>query len=389
MWNVHQTFAVDYQPSRHKFKYRWHCLENTFPNLDTLNRTVSISNMSTKILLTGSTGYVGGVVLHFLVSRMKDCSITSLVRTDEQANRLKSTYPGIRTLIGTLESRDLLLAEAANADIVLHAANVDHEAGTLSLLDGMKSHHQQGRDALYLLVSGTGSLPDDATFKAGKPMSRVYDDVLDASDIWNLPLNRSHVAIERRFVQEGEAAHVKTIIVSPGQIFHTGVGIGKKESYLNEHPRAIFKHGNAFVVNEGQNLWCWVSIEDLADSICLLIRRYLDQIAGPRNFSTGYGRDGYYFVESGELSAMEQATEIGDELFKLGAINSVKIDHIDEEHATRLHSYGILLWGSSMRSKAQKLKDLGWTPKHPDWKDLVRRAARVEWQAFQAGQTSG
>lgn len=138
-------------PSRQKFKYRRHCPENTFPILDTLNRTVSISNMSTKILLTGSTGYVGGVVLDFLVSRMKDCSITCLVRTDEQAKRLKSTYPDIRTLIGTLESRDLLLAEAAIADIVLHAANVDHEVGTLSLLDGMKFHHQQG-EMLYICL---------------------------------------------------------------------------------------------------------------------------------------------------------------------------------------------------------------------------------------------
>lgn len=342
--------------------------------------------MSTKIFLTGSTGYVGGVVLHVLISRMTDCTITSLVRTSEQATLLQSTYPGLKTIIGTLESRDLLVAEASKSDIVIHAANVDHISGTMSLLDGLKQHHAQGRSALYILVSGTGSLPDD-TLKPGQPMPRIFDDVIDAEEIWNLPRDRSHVAIERRFVEEGEAANVRTVGVSPGQIFHTGIGVGRKESYLNEHPRAMFKHGGAFVVNEGQNTWCWVSVDDLAEAICLLARRYLDQaVAGEKDLRAGYGRDGYYFVQAGELSVMEQAEVIGDELFKLGAIRSTKIDHIDEEQAKRLHGWGVLLWGSSMRAHAQKLRDLGWTPRITDWRDLVRRAARAEWDAQQAGQ---
>lgn len=345
--------------------------------------------MATQILLTGATGYVGGVVLNFLVSHLTDCSITCLVRTEEQASLLKSTYSGVSTVLGTLESRDLLIAEAAKVDIVLHAANVDHEAGTLSLLDGLKSRRAEGKESFYLLVSGTASLLDRAHDRAGLPMTKVYNDVLDVLDIWKLPLDRPHVAIERRFVQEGEAAGIKTIIVSPSQIFHTGVGVGKKESYLNEHPRAIIKRGNPFVVNEGQNLWCWTSIEDLAESICFLLRRYLEEAAGSKDFSTWYGRDGYYFVQTGELSAFEQATEIGDELFKLGAIKSTTIDHITEHDATQLNDYGVLLWGSSMRSKAQKLRDLGWAPKTTDWKALVRRAAKAEWEAIQAGESRG
>lgn len=345
--------------------------------------------MPTQILLTGSTGYVGGVVLHFLVSRFTDCTITCLVRTGEQASLLKSTYHSIRTILGTLDSRDLLIAEAAKADIVLHAANVDHEAGTLSLLDGLKSRRAEGKEALYLLVSGTASLLDKANFRAGLPMTKVFNDVLDVEDIWNLPLDRPHVAIERRFVQEGEAAGIKTIIVSPSQIFHTGIGIGKKESYLNEHPRAIIKHGNSFVIKKGENIWCWISIEDLADGICFLLGKYLQDVAGPKDISTGYGRDGYYYMQSGELSAFEQATELGEELLKLGAIKSLKIDHISEDDATRLNDYGVLLWGSSMRSKGQKLRDLGWTPKTTGWKELVRQAARAEWQAIQAGESRG
>ncbi|KEF52937.1 uncharacterized protein A1O9_10843 [Exophiala aquamarina CBS 119918] len=345
--------------------------------------------MAAKILLTGATGYVGGVVLHFLASHLTDCSITCLVRTEEQSSLLKSTYLGVRTVLGTLESQDLLIAEAAKVDIVVHAANVDHKAGTLNLLYGLKSRRAEGKEPLYLLVSGTASLLDKENVRAGLPMTKAYNDVLDASDIWNLPLDRPHVAIERRFVQEGEASGIKTIIVSPSQIFHTGIGIGKTESYLNEHPRAIIKRGAPFVVNGGRNLWCWISIEDLADAICFLLRRYLDEETGSKDFSTGYGRDGYYYVQTGELSAYEQTNEIAEELLKLGAIRSTKIDHITEHDATQLNDYGVLLWGSSMRSIGQKLRDLGWTPKTTDWKGLVRRAARVEWEAVQAGESRG
>ena len=342
--------------------------------------------MTIQLLLTGATGYVGGVLLHFLLSHLTECSITCLVRTAEQASLLRSTYPGISTVLGTLESRDLLIAEAAKAEIVLHAANVDHEAGTFSLLDGLKSRRAEGMRALYLLVSGTASLLDKTNIRAGSPMTKVYNDVLDASDIWKLPLDRPHVEIERRFVREGEAAGIRTIIVSPSQIFHTGVGIGKKESYLNEHPRAIIKRQSPFVINEGQNLWCWISIEDLAVSICFLIHKYIEEIAGSKDISTGYGRDGYYYVQTGELSALEQATEIGEELFNLGAIKSTKLEHITEHEATQLNDFGVLLWGSSMRSRGQKLRDLGWAPTTVDWKDLVRRAAKAEWEAIQAGE---
>lgn len=343
--------------------------------------------MTTRILLTGATGYVGGALLPILLSQLPPtCSITCFVRTEEQASLLKSNYMGIATVVGTLESRDVLIAEAAKTDIVLHAANVDHEEGTLALLDGLREHRRNSqKELLYFLVSGSGSI-GESDFKAGETVLRKYSDVDDAEEIWNLPLDRSHVAVERRLIQGAKEANIKSITVAPGWIFHTGIGVGKKESYPNEHPRAIIKRGRAFVINSGSNEICWISIEDLAGAITFLLRNYLDEVAGTRISGQGYGQEGYYFVQTGELSFYEQADVIAQELHKIGAIQSKDVDHLNEKQALSLHPYGLYLWGSSMRSRAQKLKDLGWRPKDPDCRELLRRLARVEWESFQRQQ---
>ena len=71
--------------------------------------------MSTTILLTGATGYIGGSILTELVKN-PSYKITVLVRQAEQAKKIEASLPGVDTVIGSVE--DLVLVErlATHAD---------------------------------------------------------------------------------------------------------------------------------------------------------------------------------------------------------------------------------------------------------------------------------
>jgi len=336
--------------------------------------------MTSTLFLTGATGYVGGALLHALVQHFPQWSIKTLVRTPEQGKLLTETYSCVTPVIGTLESYDLIVSESSKADVVLLAANVDHEAGTNALLDGAKKHPQ----AVFIVLSGSASLLDLSNLNPGKPAPRRYSDVSDAEEIWNLPRDRLHVSIERRIALESDAAGIRTIILAPSQIFHTGVGVGRKDSYLHYHPRAIMDHGKPFVIDEGNNIWAWIEIEDLASAVVFLITEALKP-----DTQLGFGRHGYYFCQAGELSALEQAEVLAQELKTMGAIEDTQIEHITPEEALKIDPFGVMLWGTSMRSRAERLKVLGWEPKVTDWRPLVKLAARQEVEARRAKAKEG
>ena len=191
-------------------------------------------------------------MLHTLVNTFPDFCITALVRTPEHASSLHTTYPGLTTIIGTLDSRELLMCEAAKADVVLHASNADHAAGAFSLLDGLNSKSSIDK-GLFIHVSGAASLIDLTCVDPGNP-ERVWSDIDDAVDIYHLPKNRLHVGIERRLMKDSERFGVKTIILAPPMILPSGTGVGKQDSYQNLFARAIMQTGYPFVRRVGSRV---------------------------------------------------------------------------------------------------------------------------------------
>jgi nucleoside-diphosphate-sugar epimerase len=198
-------------------------------------------------------------------------------------------------------------------------------------------------------------------------------------EIWNLPLDRLHVAVERDIVAKAEQDDVRVVILAPGLIFHTGVGVGKKDSYTNEQARVSLDHGRTFMIGEGENVWSWVSVDDLGAAVGLVITESLD----PRS-KLEYGKEGYYYCGTGTLTTKEQMQVLGAGLKKLGAIATEEVEKVTVERAAKLHEYGVLLWGASMKFQADKLRALGWSPRIVDWRDLVENVGRLEHETRRA-----
>jgi N-acetyl-gamma-glutamylphosphate reductase len=74
---------------------------------------------STKVFITGATGYIGGDALYHLAQTHSNLDLSLLVRSESKAKAVQEKYPDARIVIGGLDDADIIRREAAWADIVL------------------------------------------------------------------------------------------------------------------------------------------------------------------------------------------------------------------------------------------------------------------------------
>ena len=65
-----------------------------------------------------------------------------------------------------------------------------------------------------------------------------------------------------------------------------------------------------------------------------------------------------------------------------GAISTAEIDKISVDEAKKLHPFAFVLWGGNARSRAERLRMLGWQPKEKSVWDLMEEIADDEIARF-------
>ncbi|KAL1954277.1 hypothetical protein VTO42DRAFT_1463 [Malbranchea cinnamomea] len=325
--------------------------------------------MAPKIFITGGTGYIGGTILDTLVTRHPEYEITALLRREPEGFRQR--YPNIKVVRGDYDSSDLLADCAAAADVVVHNGNSDHEASLQALLAGLQRRGTLSSPAFLIHLSGTGIMADWRTpDQRGKLNPKVWSDISDISAIANRPVGELHqhtdAIIHAATREYGD--RVKAAIICPPDIYGPGRGPGRTHSvllplYLSE----IKKVGRAFYAGSGENRRSWVHIEDLMKVYLRLVEAAVAGGAG-----ADWGKEGYYFTSSQDISQKELATAAGKILKRLGVIpdeepQSLPLDQID----SMVPEYGIPHFGhyffsSNSRTVADRAAKLfGYKPTEP------------------------
>jgi NAD(P)-dependent dehydrogenase (short-subunit alcohol dehydrogenase family) len=80
-------------------------------------------SMSPVILITGVSGYIGGEVVNVFSKKHPEWKLVALVRNTEQAQSVKTKYPTVETVIGTLDDHNLLVKQGGLADVVLRKSH--------------------------------------------------------------------------------------------------------------------------------------------------------------------------------------------------------------------------------------------------------------------------
>jgi nucleoside-diphosphate-sugar epimerase len=315
---------------------------------------VGAGGMAPRIFITGAAGWVGGDFLALLQQERPDYLIRALVRSPEQARTLNSRFPGVHCVVASSELQGLLVAEGEAADVVVQIANSDDEDMTMALLEGVAKHP----GSTYLHVTGTATLIDPSR-PLGQVDPRIYSDVDHTAEILNFPPERLHAVIEQKIVHRAEALQAKCALVSLPVMFGKGRGANTPHSRVFEpYLRAVISHGRPFTVHNGLNVMSKAHVSDASSALLLLVDEALKGEAS----AASWGRDGYYFVETGESSFMDDAKELAEALHEKGFLESTQVDVLDEATVAKFWSMGPKFWGSNARCRAERLRALGWTP---------------------------
>jgi nucleoside-diphosphate-sugar epimerase len=297
-----------------------------------------------KIFVTGAAGFIGGSIATGLLKAGHE--VTGLVRSDEQARALEQL--GIATRVGTLDDRELLIAEARAADAVINAASSDHAGAVEALIAGLA-----GSNKPFLHTSGS-SIVGDAS--GGDTASDViYDEE-------HLPVptadKAARVAIDNRVLASASQG-VRSVVLCNTLIYGHGGALSRESVQLPRLINQARKSGVVRHVGRGANIWSNVHIDD----VVALYRLALEKAPAGT----------FYFVENGEASFRQMSTAIAHAMH-LGEPQDWPLEAAIAEWGYEMASYGL---GSNSRVRADRArKQLGWAPQHSSGLDWIAREVR-------------
>lgn len=288
-----------------------------------------------------------------------EASFQCLVRNPERGQALKAAYPSVDILRGDLSDSDLLECAAANADIVLHCADIENAEPSKALARGLARRERPG-PAFWICTSGTDILAWQTIEKKqyGEPFETVYDDLDGIDAILALPADAPHRDVEA--VQRDAASpKIKVAIVCAPCIYGRGRGCGNQRSIqLPSLAQYTLEHGKAFQIGRGLCRWPNVHIQDLSD----IFLRLFENALNDGGVAT-WGRDGYYFAENGEHVWGHVAKLVAEEAQRRGLTAAADVVSWSPEEADQQLEFCALFYGTDSRCKARRAREvLGWIP---------------------------
>lgn len=297
------------------------------------------------IFITGASGFIGGSIAAHLVRAGH--RVRGLIRNPEHAAELRRL--GIDPVIGTLDDRDLLDAEAKAADAVINAANSDHRGAVEALLDALA-----GSGKAFLHTSGSSIVGDASGGERGD--ARIYQE-----DALPEPTGdkAARVAIDR-LVLDGAQRGIRTAVLCNTLIYGHGAVAGSASVQLPRLVRQAQQSGVVRHVGSGGNIWSNVHIDDVAELYRLALEK------------TPAGT--FYFIESGEASFSEMSAALARAL-QLGAPQAWPLDDAKREWGYEMASYGL---GSNSRVRGSRARELlGWQPQHTSVIDWIEHEMNI------------
>ncbi|KAL2789365.1 hypothetical protein BJX66DRAFT_326440 [Aspergillus keveii] len=328
-----------------------------------------MAELTTRFLVTGATGYIGGSVLTEILQSppIANASVSALVRRADQAEILHE-HGVTPILFKGLDDLPALEEIARDFDIVINCALASHTESAIAMIKGQARRRERtGKEVHFIHTSGTSNLADYPI--SGKYIEpRIFTDRDD--DIFAYLKSREEMATYAQrttdiaVIETGLATSVRTYIIMPPTIY--GIGSGLFNTVSIQIPtlmRTAIVKGRAEVVGAGDARWSHVHIADLAPLYGILLRGVLE---GDQR-GLAYGKRGIYFAETGEHTWLEVAEGVARAGVELGVLQepvpvSITLQQSADQWGEGSLEYGELGWCSSSRTRAVRSRDIGWEP---------------------------
>ncbi|KAJ3096908.1 hypothetical protein HK100_005470 [Physocladia obscura] len=344
-----------------------------------------------KILVLGATGFIGGTVLAAVVEaneqELAGATVTALVRrqsseTDAaRETKLRSRF-GFESTSKTagkavkksfnieffagLEAIDELEEIVRSYDIVINTADAcDDLPAIQAILRGLGaraiSNRFDGSVTVPVLIhcSGTGVIMDSALGEPDVDGKTIYADD-DIAKITAIPPTNIHRDVDLIVAGAESSFRIKTVTFVPPLVYGLGRGLFKRHSgQIPGLIRNCLANGQAEFIGKGLSKWSNVHVVDLAQAFLHILCRV---ICDPDSVDNGY-----YFAESGELSWKEMAQGVADAAAKNAPVNlkskiAVSLQLETDAKIRFPNELARHFYSSNSRSRAVKIRKLGWTP---------------------------
>jgi nucleoside-diphosphate-sugar epimerase len=312
-----------------------------------------------KVLIVGP-GFIGWNVLDLLVA--EGYQVTGYVRRESHASQIQSS--GANTILGDLDDSALITEQTCQHDIIFHTATADHLASAEAIIAGIKQRASAGRRSIYIHTSGTSVLDDGAhgEYKGDK----IYHDS-HREEIDSVPDDAPHRPIDLAIVKGAKEIGdmAKIAIMIPPLIYGFNPNHKRLTIQIPTLTRFALKHGYAACIGKGLAIESQIHVMDLARAYIVLLH-YIE-----RSPASEFLSNPYFFCENGvEASWKEVADEIGQGLKKAGKIKDETPRTLPKDlYGDAFGEYSAAVIGLNSRSRAVRLRALGWKPTGKSWRE--------------------
>ncbi|KAL2068512.1 hypothetical protein VTL71DRAFT_14849 [Oculimacula yallundae] len=312
-------------------------------------------------------GTVGGSILSLLLKQSSGIfpanTISVLIRGEEKVQTLKDL--GVTPILfQSLDESEFLRKTASEHDVVIHTASGYHTSSAKSLILGLGDRvATTGAKVHYIHTSGTSNLAD-------QPITGAYTEshiFSDTEEIYAYEKAREALqpypqrTTDIAAIETGLSVHVPTTIIMSPTIYGIGTGPFNK---LSIQAPSMMRHaiaaGRVETIGNGDGVWGFVHVSDLADLYLILLKKVL---AGE---DVPVGEKGIMFSSTGSFHWKDLASSIADALVEVGALDSKEVASIRLEEAAQWANGSAYHAELGFASNARTISDIafgmGWKP---------------------------
>ncbi|RAH75784.1 hypothetical protein BO86DRAFT_426860 [Aspergillus japonicus CBS 114.51] len=338
-----------------------------------------MTQTKTRLLLTGSAGYLGGSVLTALL-RSNDTSVQRL----EISALIESSWclehwtkHGVKPIpFAGPEDVELLAYTASQHDVVIHCAGAWDPDAVEALVLGLGIRRTLTGSPVYMIHTSTIANLHDATSAQLDSEPRWFDDKLDnlLEHMWrrqNCEIYRPRTT-DLLLAQRSQEAGIRTYTIMAPLIYGLGTGPFDKRGAVHIRTlsvAAIRARQAVYLHSAGTGTVDYVHVQDLADLYELLLRRAL---TGDREVLRE--TRGILFASAGRSSWPQLAAGVARVGVLLGWLETPEPRAIAVEEALALGMAATrqeleLEFAGSCRGRASLAQALGWKPRKTerDW----------------------
>jgi hypothetical protein len=184
------------------------------------------------------------------------------------------------------------------SDLHIDLAETGHAVSAGAISKGLKSRQAESKQPKYWIqISGATvfAAEEIVSNSFGRATNAIYDDIKDEDKILSIIRGNSKRVVENAILSQPPST-IKTALIPAPLIYGCGRGpVNQRSVQAPEITRSILKLGYGFELNEGENVWSNVHVQDVSALVTSLVSAAIE---GKDRI---WNANGIYNVENGEL----------------------------------------------------------------------------------------